>query len=128
MWSVPTLGTATTVSVIFNGVNAGATGDNMFHTDTSMGIEPAHLSVRPSRKAQASQFQIQQATAAFTITAPMGAVVDVHLSFKGSTLGATQAAQNASVAAPVGSTFWRGLDGAAVATTPWLLPSGISQF
>jgi hypothetical protein len=128
IWGLPVIGGSTTVGLTFAGNAAGQIGDEVTHTDSSMGIEPAYLSVAPSNNALASMFQVSSAGTAFLITTPIGAVVDVHLTFRGSTTGTAQAAQNASVGAPVGATFWRSLDGRATATAQYLVPTGIAQF
>jgi len=128
LWTVPALGTASSLLVVFNGVSGGAVGDNVTHTDTSMGIEPAYLDVSPSRRSLSKNYQISNANIAFTLDVPIGTVIDVDLSFRGSVLSFAKAAQNASVAAVVGATFWRGLDGLPVATTAYILPPGIAQY
>jgi hypothetical protein len=128
VWSLPALGAANTVSVTFTGNGSNVVGDERTHTDTSMGLEPAHIQVRPSKKSLISNYMVSAAVTVFNITVPPGAVIDLHLSFQGSTLANSNAAQNASVGAPVGSTFWRGFDGLAFATTNFALPTGIAQF
>ena len=124
-WALPAIGTASTIMVEFSGNTTGITGDQQVHTDTSMGIQPAHVRCSPSAKSLASDYQLSTAAVAFFITAPAGTVVDVSLSFRGpNSTGAGVTAQNASVASPVGQTGWRGLDGLAVATTQWV-PQGV---
>jgi len=127
MWALPTIGSASTVSITFAGIGAGIVGDERFHSDTSMGIEPAHLRVKPDSKSLASNFQVSGPNNAFTIWAPVGAVIDLHLSFRSSVNGAAVAAQNASLGAIVGSLAFRGFDGVALATTSTLLPTGVIQ-
>lgn len=117
VWATPLLGSAVTVSVVFNSTSAGFQGDQRFHTDTSMGIEPAHVRAVPSAKAQASQFQPSSAQDAFLLTCPSGAVVDVELTFVQSSVAAATIVQNALVGATVGAPYWRGLDGLAIATS-----------
>jgi len=129
LWAIMAIGTSTSVEVIFSGTGAGQAGDNITHTDTSMGLEPAHLRVIPAANCLASLFQsTQAASSAFVLNTPTGTVIDITLEFRGSTSGTTDACQNASVAAPVGATIWRGLDGLAVAATKFIVPAGISQF
>jgi len=129
VWSIATVGTSTSVEVTFNGIGGGAAGDNVTHTDTSMGIEPAHLRVSPSTRCLCSLFQpATSGNSAFQLNCPSGSVVDIILEYRGATNATTDAAQNASVGATVGATFWRGLDGLAVAATKFILPNGISQF
>jgi len=116
VWAAPLLGSAVSVSVAFAGLTAGQVGDQKIHTDTSMGVQPAHVKARPDRKSLASDFQSSGATNAFTLTVPAGAVIDVALTFIG-IFASAKAAQNALVAATAGAFYVRGLDGLAVAST-----------
>jgi len=117
VWAAPVQGGApNTVSVQFTGASAGAAGDQQLYTDTSMGIEPAHVFAHPNVKSQASQFQLSVVETAFHLVAPVGAVVDVELTFK-QDFAAPLVAQNASVGAAVGAIYLRGLDGLAASTT-----------
>jgi hypothetical protein len=117
VWTVPALGTATTATVIFNGTSAALISDQSIHTDTSMGIEPAHVIARPEPRSLAANYQESSgSSAAFVLIAPTGSVVDVELSFVGVFVSGT-AAQNAAVGATAGDTYLRGLDGLATATT-----------
>jgi hypothetical protein len=116
VWSVPAIGAASTVEVQLSGATAGSQGSYRIVTDTSMGVQPAHVKVSPGRMTLASMYQPSSAATAFSIVAPTGSVVDVELSFKNDP-GLSVAAQNASVGATVGSIGYRGLDGLAVATT-----------
>jgi hypothetical protein len=126
VWTVPALGTATTATVIFNGTSAALLSDQSIHTDTSMGIEPAHVLARPNPKSLAANFQESAGTsAAFVLICPTGSVVDVMLTFV-SVFANAVAAQNAAVGATAGDTYLRGLDGLAVATTK--LPAAISAY
>jgi hypothetical protein len=117
LWAVPALGTATSVSLEYSGITAGATGDQGLHTDTSMGIQPAHVVARPNVKSLASNYQLNSAAFAFALTVPTGTVVDVELSFRGQLGTASTACQNAAVAATASAFYLRGLDGLAAATT-----------
>lgn len=125
IWALPILGVATNVGVAFSGVTAGAVGDLKYHTDTSMGVQPAHVSARPSAKALASTFQLSSAAIAMDLQLPSGAVIDMHLSFIG-TFANPVNAQNALVGAGAGATYVRGLDGLAIATTKFtpVVPEG----
>jgi len=116
LWAVPVVGNATSVQVEFKNQTAGLAGDTAIHTDTSMGIEPAHVRARPSVRSGAALFQFSQASEAFTLTCPSGTVVDVELTFRGLPAIDT-AAQNASVATVAGAWYFRGLDGQAIAGT-----------
>lgn len=120
IWAVPAMGSTSTVSVEFNGLVAGSVGDQKIHSDTSMGVQPAHVIARPQAKSLASNFQTSSATNAFLLNVPAGAIIDVMLSFR-STFGSTTTAQNAAVGATAGFLYLRGLDGVAKATSQ-LLP------
>jgi len=125
VWSMPAIGAASTVEVQLSGSTAGSQGSYRIVTDTSMGVQPAHVKVSPGRMTLASMYQPSSAATAFSIIAPTGSVVDVELSFKNDP-GLSVAAQNASVGATIGSIGYRGLDGLAVATTkftPAVAPS-----
>jgi hypothetical protein len=126
-WASPLLGSAVTVAVAFDGQAAGFVGDMRYHTDTSMGVQPAHIKARPSPNSQASQFQVASAQNAFYLDAPQGSVVDVELTFVQSSTAQAVAAQNALVAATAGAPYWRGLDGLAVATTKFQVVEALAS-
>jgi hypothetical protein len=119
LWAAPLLGSAVTTTVRFVGETAGSIGSLKTSTDTSMGVEPAHVKARPGRLTLASMFQIASAAVAFDLTAPSGTVVDVELSYK-NLPGQAVAAQNVSVGATVGIIAYRGLDGLAQATSKFV--------
>jgi hypothetical protein len=111
-------GVAAAVSLEFNGTTAGAIGDQDYHTDTSMGIQPAHIKARPSARSQAAQWQLYNAGPAMKLTLPQGSVIDVELSFRSNFApDQNSGTQNALVGATPGVQYIRGLDGAAVGTT-----------
>jgi len=116
LWAVPALGAATTVQAEFSGTVLGVQGDQQIHADTSMGIQPAFLSARPSPRSLASDYQVASANNAFLLTCPSGTVVDVELSYRGQ-FAAGDVCANAGVAMTVGATYLRGLDGLPTATT-----------
>jgi len=116
MWACPAIGTATTVECEFRNQVAGLVGDAKIHSDTSMGIQPAHLRAVPAARSGTALFQFSQASTAFVLTCPSGTVVDVELTFRGLPQVAT-AAQNASVGLAAGAWYFRGLDGLAKAAT-----------
>jgi hypothetical protein len=118
LFSLPAIGGASTVTLIYSGATVGASGDQKTYTDTSMGIEPAHVKASPDRLTQAGQFQPSSADVAFTMQIPTGTVVDVSLTLRNPIDGAGPlAAQNSGVAVNIGQLYYRGLDGKAVATT-----------
>jgi hypothetical protein len=127
VWSLGAIGTSQTVSIVFgNGSVLGQIGDFKYHTDSSMGIEPAYLNVSPDSKSQASEFQPSTANTAFSIGCPAGSTIDIHLSYKGFA-GVTTLEQNALVGAAIGVVFFRGLDGLAFSATNYNHPTGVYQ-
>ncbi len=124
VWGQAALGTPSTVQVVFS-----ANGDNNFHTDTSLGIQPAYVSAKPSSLSLASFFTGPSGTSAFLLSCPAGSVIDVSLTFRDNlSVAAGTAAQVASVGASVGAIFYRGLDGIAAAGTNFPVPAGIPSF
>jgi hypothetical protein len=117
LWAIAAIGTPATVSLSFDGTTAGAQGDQKTHTDTSMGVEPAHVKARPDPLTQAGQFQATQASVAFILTCPAGTVIDVSLTFRQPVLGEVNATQNVVVGGVAGLIFYRGLDGKTTALT-----------
>jgi len=115
IWGMPAIGTATSVSVEFPGVATGLVGDQCIHTDTSMGVQPAHIDARPSRRSLASDYQVNSASIAIFLSGPAGSVVDLELSFRSQFGSQNTAVQNALVAATAGVQYVRGLDGLATA-------------
>jgi hypothetical protein len=122
IWAHPTaFGSATTpVTALLNfiGKTAGLVGDMTQHSGTSMGLEPAYLFARPAARSLASEYQASNAAVAFNLSVPVGAVIDLHLTFKNGMEGAAPVAcASALVAAQVGDLLLRGFDGAAIAST-----------
>jgi hypothetical protein len=117
-----------TCTVTFPGAVLGAVGDSSTHTDTCMGLEPAHVLARPGRKSAAALYQGSTTSTAFDIYTPTGAVVDVLLSFRSSMAGyAPVAATNALVAAQTGNIYARGMDGLPAATSKFVV-QGIPDY
>jgi len=119
MWATPVVGGATSVQVEFNGSVAGIIGDTVIHTDTSMGIEPAHVRARPAARSGVALFQASVADQAFALTCPSGTVVDISLTFRGRP-DVFAPTQNAPVGATAGAWYYRGLDGLAAGATQFL--------
>jgi len=115
VWGMPAIGATTSVAVEFSGITAGISGDQSIHTDTSMGIEPAHVLAAPSRRSLAADFQLSSGATAFIVSAPAGGVIDVNLSYRGQFV-ATTAVANALVGATAGAFYLRGLDGIGAGT------------
>jgi hypothetical protein len=116
VWHCPVASTVSTITVEFNGQNAGQIGDQSIHSDSSMGLSPAHVKARPSKRSQASQWQYESGTSAFRLDVPSGAVIDITCSYCGE-YNAAYAVANALVAATTGAYYLRGLDGSPVAST-----------
>lgn len=121
VWGMPIIGSSSTVAVTFGSLTTGFVGDRSVHTDTSMGVQPAHVNARPKAKSLASMFQVAGNVVAFTLTCPSGSVIDVDVTFK-STLAYAVTAQAALSSATAGYQYFRGLDGEAKAASV-LLPA-----
>jgi hypothetical protein len=117
LWSIAAQGTPTTCSLVFDGATVGAAGDQKVHTDTSMGVEPAHVRARPDPLTQAGQFQPSSNNTAFFVEVPAGAVLDVSMTLRQPVNGAAVSSQNVLVGATSGAVYYRGLDGKAIAST-----------
>jgi len=117
LWSIAAVGTPSTCVLIFAGTTVGAAGDQKVHTDTSVGVEPAHVKASPDRLTQAGQFQPSSADTAFTLEVPAGTVIDVSLTYRQPVEAVVVATQNVLVAATAGAIYYRGLDGKTSALT-----------
>jgi len=116
MWATPVVGGAASVQCEFPGSVIGDQGDMKIHTDTSMGIEPAHVVARPAARSGLALFQGSSAQSAMLLTCPSGTVIDVSITYRGQP-GVFTATQNAPVGATAGAWYYRGLDGLAIAGT-----------
>lgn len=126
VWALPILGTSSSVTVIFNSAATGEIGDRKVHQNSSMGIEPAYINCGPEKNSLASKFQISNSQIAFFLEAPTGSVIDLDMEYRSDVLGNEPvAAQNASVGATVGVVAFRGLDGLAVATSKFTIPTSL---
>jgi hypothetical protein len=126
MWSQNS-SAVVTVSVHFVGRSDGAIGDDKAHTASSMGIEPAYLSVKPDPRSQAAQFQDAGSPVAFNMYCPAGTVIDLSLSYRTAMEGnAPVQAQYALIAATTGNVYYRGFDGLQSASTKFT-PLGTPQ-
>jgi hypothetical protein len=117
VWAISAVGTPATAVVVFSGVTIGAYGDQKTHTDTSVGIEPAHVKAKPDPRTQAGQFQLSSADVAFSLDIPTGSVIDVSLSLRQPVAAEAVACQNVLVGATAGAVYYRGLDGKALSLT-----------
>jgi len=117
MWSAPVQGNAPSqVGLEFSGNTAGQAGDGRVFSDSSMGVEPAHVRAAPARASTASMWTVSSGDTAFQLTCPTTTVVDVDLSFR-TVFSNPQATQNAPAGATAGQVYYRGLDGKATAAT-----------
>jgi len=111
-------------AVTFDATAAGVTGDLDSHNVTSMGIEPLHLRARPKPGSAASLWQGSTSNIAFTVLAPLNAVIDVVVDYKMVDTVNPLPCQNALVGATPGQVYWRGLDGLALGATNFV-PMGL---
>jgi hypothetical protein len=124
MWSIAALGTASSVSCQYVGATSGFFGDGKYHTDTSMGVEPAHVLAEPDRLSLADLWQNSSTSTAMLLEGDAGCVIDVLLSYQQlNNINVT--ASNALVGATAGTLYWRGLDGIAKATSNFVPPSNL---
>ncbi len=114
IWCEGAIGTNATVTLNFSGQTAGITGDQDQWTDTQMGIQPAHVVARPSRRCTASMWQPgSSANNAFGVTATVAGIIDVELEFKISEAYIPQTVQNAPSGLSAGNIYYRSLNGVA---------------
>lgn len=126
VWGMPAVGAASSVALEFSSVTTGVIGDQQIHTDTSMGVQPAHVDARPSSRSLAYDYQLGSTAIAFNLSCPAGSVIDVELSFR-SQYVANNGGTLALVAATAGSQYLRGLDGLATATSNFVPEYTLAQ-
>jgi len=118
IWAAPVQGNAPQqVALEYSGATVGVAGDGRLYSDSSMGIEPAHVRAAPSRLSQAGLWQASSTGVAFQLTAPIASIIDVDLSFRTVQSDAPVAVQNVPAGATPGQLYYRGLDGLAIAAT-----------
>jgi hypothetical protein len=131
MWDLgASQGVVSTLGVLWNENDANLASDGRMVSDMSLGVVPAHVKTRPSKDTLSSEWHVgfgPNITNAFALTASGGCVIDVDLSFRGSSSGQTNGAANACVGGVVGATAWRGLDGLAVAATKFIVNGPLYQ-
>jgi len=126
MWAVPVIGNSNTVSLTFKSANLGETGDYSLHSDTSMGISPAHVLAKPSKHSTSGMWQPSSTGVAFNILSPAGTVIDLMLSFRGQYGFGQLSEASAAAGGVVGAVYLRGFDGLAIATTKFT-PLGVDS-
>jgi len=123
-------GAVSTISVLWNENDSNQAGDGRLVSDMSLGVVPAHVRTRPTKNSLSSKWHIgfgPNTVNAFQISASGGCVIDVDLSYRGNGTGQVNGEALALVGGIVGATFWRGLDGLAVATTKFIANTPIYQ-
>ncbi len=116
---MPIIGAASTVEVTFlAGANQG--GSSVTTTDTSMGTQPAHVSVKPPRDSELALWQTTSSDNAFRIACPAGSVIDLHLSYTNRVGGGGTSAQGALSGATAGLVYLRGFDGEIAASSAFV--------
>jgi hypothetical protein len=119
LWCQGITNAPTTVNVDFSGASAGTAGSGQIVSDTSMGIEPAHVLARPSKASACGQWQGSNTLIAFTLLVPNETVVDVVVSFR-NTAVAPVLYQNAGAGMTPGQIYYRGIDGQSIAATKFV--------
>lgn len=123
-WCNGLTNTSAQLALQFYGIISGdVTGDDRIHTDSSMGITPAHIRCVPSKRSLASNWTTSTTSNLFDAVFPVGTIVDVDVEFRRSLNGGTSSAASALVGASTGYIYARGLDGLPVATSKFL-PQG----
>jgi hypothetical protein len=110
-------GSPSTVAVQYNSGTGiiGASGQNF--SDTSVGVEPAHVYAPTKRGSVAGDWQAGTGTPMFTITCPIGSIVDIHIDYK-NVLGAVGGTLSiASGFALPSACYFGSLDGIAKASS-----------
>jgi len=111
MWSPPaSQGSAVTCSVLWAGSVTPFTPDKE-ESDTSVSVAvPAHLHARPPKNSLASFWQTVSSNNLFTLSAPVGTVIDVNLSLILYDDDGPSAANITTTAATFGATYYLSLD------------------
>jgi hypothetical protein len=108
------------IALTFSGNAVGDAGDGRIISDTSMGIEPAHVFARPAKLSACAMWQSTAAGLnAFAIQAPAGSVMDIEVAYR-NTEATPTVVTNALVGAVTGQFYYRGADGLPIASTGWV--------
>ncbi len=113
MWGPPASNLSpVTVALEWEALSAGSFGNSIKLSDTSVGsTRVAHLNAKPPKSTQVSMWQ--SATAGnnlFTLTYPVGAIIDIHYSMTVREDAGAQAVTGAVAGATVGQVYCRNLD------------------
>lgn len=122
---IPSLTPQATVGVEYPGLVGGQFGSGKQRIGSDMGTtQPAFVSLKPDRMSQAAQYQPSTSNAAFIVRAVdairnplIGAVIDVHVSYKNSGDISPASVSSARAGLQPGQLYFGGLDGLAVANT-----------
>lgn len=125
MWAETSLGTTANMSLNFLGQSPGSVGDQDAWADSSMGIQPAYISARPSPKATASTWQAgSNSGTAFSVNSNVIGIIDVVVSFKVNEQYLAATVQHAPSGLSAGNIYYRSLDGAALGA---FTPQGVNN-
>jgi len=117
MWCAFVGSTPVSVGFEFNGQSAAVAGDGRNYSDTSMGVQPAHVRGRPNKRSGSAQWQASSNFPMFTaFNCVVGTIIDVTCEYRNIEAPPTAAA-NATVAAVPGQWYYRGMDALAAAGT-----------
>jgi len=120
-----TQGAVSSCAVAFNENDTNQGGSGTFFSDMSFGVVPGHVKAIPPQDSLTSKWHVgfgPNTVNAFQLTCSSGSVIDIDVEYKGSTTAQVNGEALALVGAVVGATFWRGLDGLAVATSKFTNP------
>lgn len=117
MWTIAAVGLNATLTLNFSGQTPGLVGDSDQYTDTSMGIEPAHIRARPSPKCTASTWQPgSNSGTAFSVKSDTAGIIDVILQYRVNEAYLPATVANAPAGLSAGNIYYRSLDGVALGT------------
>jgi len=130
MWDNAPTGTNASVSCRFLETEGQEGDSDVVFSDIGIGMSNAHILAKPKKDALSARWHVNGAIALFNITCEAGCIIDVRLQYTPviGPGGVGVACAVASVAAPVGMIFFRGLEGFAVAATNFICPLGTKQF
>jgi len=120
-----TQGAVSSCSVLWNESDGNQGGGGRLVSDMSFGVVPGHVKAYPPMDSPTRNFHVgfgPNTTNCFQLTCSAGSVIDIDVEYRGSTNGQVNGENLALVGAVVGATFWRGLDGLAVATSKFTNP------
>lgn len=121
IWSVGLQNGINEVTAWFDGTNNNSIGSQRVHTSTSLGVQPAHLVLRPSKDELASMWQVStNGQNLFYLNLPAICVVEVTLDFSNPIAGNSVLCQFGGTGLTPGAVYVRGLDGKAVGSSTFV--------